>query len=230
MNAAPLNSHNKLLVITSLTGTDEKIVLEQTEKLQPPVPSQGDPEYQTFLKNFLNSPANVMSTIADFLRIKAKWKINSIENYQDYLNLFENVPFGSISAGSDLHYKTRHNSVSSLVSETCTIAYVPQSKQKYIYDLKAFLGDVSEGNPKTLTIITQNLQATDGRLMLLFNKSNFIVSSFRPQTYNLSAESAIATLTIIGPSYFQQNGAQFLRLGFTNVTDWINKTSTPTPS
>jgi len=228
MNSMPLNSDNKLLVITSLTGTDEKIVLEQTEKLQPPVPSQVSPDYQTFLKNFINSPANVISTIADFLRIKAKWEINSIENYQNYLNLFENVPFGNISISSDLHYKTKHDSVSSLVSEICTIAHVPQNKQKDIF--KVFFVEGSDGNHNKFTIITQNLQATEGQLMLLFNKSNFIVSSFHPQTYNLSAESAIATLTIIGPSYFRQNGSQFLRLGFTNVTDWIKKTSTPTPS
>ena len=236
MNAMSSNSDNKLLVITSLTGTDEKTVLEQTEKLQPPVPSQGSPDYQTFLKNFINSPANVISTIANFLRIQTGWKITSVENYQSYLNSFDNAPFAAGFSGSDLHYKTEYHSVSSLVSGIYTMANVPQKKQEEEYGLNKFFEEDFEKTTKNLTIITQNLQATEGQLILLFTKCDFIISYFPPQRtginrqpkYKLSAEAAIGTLTIVGPSYFQQNGGQFLGLGFINVTNWINETSTPT--
>lgn len=235
MTTISSNSDNKLLVITSLTGTDQQMVLNQTKGLQPPVPSKGSPNYQVFLKNFLHSPANNISTIANFLREQAKWEINSVENYQNYLNLFNNAPFLVGYSSSNREIKKNYNSVCSLLSGIYAIANVPTQKQDNEYGLKKFLHGDFENAPKNLTIITQNLQATEGQLILSFTKSNFIISYFPPQginisrkpTYKISVDVDITTCTVAGPLYFEQNGEQFLGLGFINVTDWITETSTP---
>lgn len=231
------NPDSKFLVITSLIGTDKPIVLEQTKELQPPVPPQGNPEYQTFIHNFVHSPANVMSTIASFLQRRAEWDITSPNNFQNYLNSYNGAPFitGYSSGISDS--KTEYNSVSSLLSGVYLIANVPTSRQNDEYGLKEWLDGDFEDTPKTLHIITQNLQATGGNLLLLFTQSNFTISYFPPRntstinrlnpTYKLSGNITIATVTIRGAYYFEDNGAQFLPLGFVNVTDWIKKASTP---
>jgi hypothetical protein len=238
-----MDSNKKFFVVSSLTGTDRDEVLDQTQKLPPPVPSKGSPAYQSFLTDFMNSPANVISSIAEFLRNRAGWDIASTDNYQAYLNLFNDAPFLSGTGSGITAVSQRANSVRSLLSEILSSAVVPKIKQSKIVDdfgLDNWLKEGFEDDPKSLTIITQNLQSSDGQLILIDSKSELTISYFPPErgglfdrdhspTYKLEGQVATVTLTASTPSYFKDNGEQFLALGLTNVTDWIKSTSTPKP-
>lgn len=240
VNLQTTTSNEEFLVITSLTGTDREEVLQRTQGLQPPVPPKGSPDYQTFLQNFIHSPANVISTVSTFLQNRVGWEITSDKNFQDYLNSFNGAPFiAGVGSGTN-NVSSTFSNIPDLLLEIYVNANIPKFKRATLeeaYGLQEWFEGDFENTPKSLTIITQNLEANDGNLKLIITKCSFTVSYFPPEkkgfrihdqpSYNIVGSCFIVTMTVRTPSFFVQNGAQFLAFGFVNVTTWIKENSTP---
>jgi hypothetical protein len=238
-----VTTDNKFLVTASLTGTDRDAILQQTEELQPPVPDKGTPEYETFLANFGKSPANIVTTTAQFLQDKVGWTISSDTNYQDYLNQYTSAPFVAGMGGSSGTVAFSVHTIDDLLDNIATEARLPASKREALvneYGLDDWFSGDFEGADKTLQIITQILQSSDGIVTLVFSNLTLKIAYFRPSnfghlrhkpkdqpTYKVSGGGPVSTITMRQPSYFKQNAANFLGFGLTNVRQWLSNNNTP---
>lgn len=229
--------NNKLIVVSSLTGTDKALILNQASRLEKPVPSKSSSEYPLFVERFSNSPANVVTTIVKFLQNKANWNINSLDNYQSYLNLFNGAPFVSgYASGVDPLSITVQGALGAL-TELLSMASVPLGQQTSTiekFDLEKWLPKDSE-SPKNLSLITQTLTSSDGLLSLTFVNFSGSFKMMRPglkirkphrRSYQIEGKKSVVTLNIRGAQYFQANSEAYLNLGLTNVIDWESSTST----
>ncbi|WP_255038869.1 hypothetical protein [Lacihabitans soyangensis] len=236
------NSKNLFFVLTCLTGTDRENIMAQASNLQAPVPSKGTVEYSTFLANFQASPANVLSTLAQFLQNRVNWAISSDLNFQTYLNQFNGAPFIVGVSSGPIQGKDSVHTIVDLINTCFVTAGVPVANRTEIAEqlqLEDLLAGDFEGSPITLSFIVQNMQSSDGNLGLVWKKTTLSVSYYPPEkngifdkkvkqlpTYTVVEQGTTISLTAQSASYFKANSEQFLGLGFTNVIDWMANNTT----
>jgi len=238
----PSKSKMGLIVVSSLTGSDRKVVLQQTAELPEVTPEKGSAQYETFLARMKKSPANFVSTIMRGLQEKDKWEIATDNNYQDYVNNFNGAPFViGMGGGTGSSSGFERSTVEDTISNILTTAGVPDRKINDLIEglkLDDFLGGDFQDDPKTLSFITQNLAQNDGKLTLTFTTYNCTVQytpgkpkrfsdKKRPPTYSVEGQIASSDLVLEGKAYFAEKGEQFLGFGLTRVTDWVEAASTP---
>lgn len=229
-----MNNDSKLIVIASLTGSDKENILEQTKELQPPVPTKGSPAYATFLNDFINSPANVTSTICEFLKEKSHWEVDSETNFQTYINTFDGAPFIASYGSGTMNVSDTFYSIDATINELMVVAKIPPLKTQEIInkeDLKSWLTGDFQNTPKEIVFLIQNLSGSDNQLQLQFVTATLKIE-YTPEkhgihlgpkgpSYKITGSQIVANAQLMDSSYFKSNGAQYLSLGFTNVTDWI---------